>query len=161
METWNKRITARREELGISKAEFARKCGVSAPTVNDWENGDIKELSAPKLLRICEALDVDPWQLLDGKMRFKPPIREVNTPLSDEAESLIQCVLRLERHGEMARKTFAGHLTLLQLAEQNFGMHDDEVVRELHKQRQKLASHVDPLRAQKHAKRDHKAKDSH
>jgi transcriptional regulator with XRE-family HTH domain len=162
METWNKRITDRREELGLSKAEFARRCGVSAPTVNDWENGDIKELSAPKLLAICEALSVDPWELLLGKGRINAPKREVNQPLSDEAELLIQCVLRLDGLGELARKTFAGHLNLLALAEQMLGMQDAQVERELREQEQKLASHVEPLRAQKHAERaHHKAKRNH
>ncbi len=158
MDTWNKRIAARREELGISKAEFARRCSVSAPTVNDWENGDIKELSGSKLLKICEALSLDPWEVLNGRPRVNPPKREVNQPLSDEAELLIQCVLRLDSLGATASQMFAHHTSLLTLAEQMLGMQDAEVVRELHIEEQKLASHVEQLRAPQHAKRDQKAK---
>jgi transcriptional regulator with XRE-family HTH domain len=161
METWNKRIARRREELGISKAEFARRCGVSAPTVNDWENGDIKELSGPKLLKVCEALDLDPWEVVVGKPRVNPPKREVNQPLSDEAELLIQCVMHLDGLGATASQMFALHASLLRLAEPAMGMQDGEVVRELHIEEQKLASHVDPLRTHKHAKRDHKIKGSY
>lgn len=158
MDTWNKRVAARREELGLSKAEFARRCGVSAPTVNDWENGDIKELSGPKLLKICDALSLDPWEVLAGKPRVNPPIREANSPLSDEAELLIRCVARLDGLGERAAQMFAHHASLLVLAEQMMGMQDDEVVRELHIQQEELASHIDPLRTHNHAKRDHKPK---
>jgi transcriptional regulator with XRE-family HTH domain len=158
MDTWNKRVAARREELGLSKAEFARRCGVSAPTVNDWENGDIKELSGPKLLKICDALALDPWEVLAGKPRVNPPIREANSPLSDEAQLLIQCVAHLDGLGAIASQMFAHHTSLLMLAEQMLGMHDAEVVRELHIEEQRLASHVDPLRDQRHAKRDHKPK---
>src|SRR4051812_21110527 len=102
METWNKRVASRREELGLSKAEFARRCGVSAPTVNDWENGDIKELSGPKLLKICDALKLDPWEVLTGRRQLNAPIREVKSSLSDEAELLIRCVMRLDGLGSRA-----------------------------------------------------------
>jgi hypothetical protein len=131
---------------------------VSAPTVNDWENGDIKELSGPKLLKICDALALDPWEVLAGKPRVNPPIREANSPLSDEAQLLIQCVAHLDGLGAIASQMFAHHTSLLMLAEQMLGMHDAEVVRELHIEEQRLASHVDPLRDQRHAKRDHKPK---
>lgn len=154
METWNKRVAARREELGLSKAEFARRCGVSAPTVNDWENGDIKELSGPKLLKICDALRLDPWEVLTGRPQLNSPIREVKSALSDEAELLIRCVVRLDGLGYRASQMFAHHTSLLELAEQLMGMQDAEVVRELHIQEQELASHVDPLRGHNHAKRD-------
>jgi transcriptional regulator with XRE-family HTH domain len=154
METWNKRVASRREELGLSKAEFARRCGVSAPTVNDWENGDIKELSGPKLLKICDALKLDPWEVLTGRRQLNAPIREVKSSLSDEAELLIRCVMRLDGLGSRASQMFAHHTSLLELAEQMMGMQDAEVVRELHIQEQELASHVDPLRGHNHAKRD-------
>ena len=146
MDTWNKRVSARREEMGLSKAEFARRCKVSPPTVNDWENGDIKELSGPKLLAVCEALEVDPWFVVTGTSRFEPPKREANSLLSEVAQLLIQCVLRLDGLGEIGKKTLTAHLTLLSIAEQALGMQDAEVVRELHVQKQKLADHVDLAR---------------
>lgn len=139
METWNKRISARREEMGLSKSEFARRCGVSAPTVNDWENGDIKELSGPKLLKICEALSLDPWEVLAGKPRANPPKREVNQPLSDEAELLIQCVLRNDSQSDLVRKTFALHADLLNISLSQYLSHDSTTGHELLEQAEREA----------------------
>lgn len=34
--------------------------------MTDWENGNIKELTAANLLRLCEVLLCDPWWLVDG-----------------------------------------------------------------------------------------------
>ena len=114
--------------------------------------------------RVARRLESD-YGMGAGYLDQEPDDKSANTgqkaPLSNEAKLLIQCVLRLDGLGEMARKTFAGHLALLTLAEQMLGMQDTEVVRELHIEEQKLADHIDPLRAPIHAKRNHKAKGSH
>lgn len=67
MKTWNQRVTEAREKAGLDKAELARRARVSPPTVTQWESGEIKNLSAEKLLAICEATDVTPQWLLTGR----------------------------------------------------------------------------------------------
>jgi transcriptional regulator with XRE-family HTH domain len=67
METWNKRITIARKASGLSKTDFAKRVGVSNPTVTDWENGEIKKLEAENLLNICEVLSVSPRWLQFGE----------------------------------------------------------------------------------------------
>ncbi|SAL59462.1 XRE family transcriptional regulator [Caballeronia peredens] len=118
MDNWNKRIASRRQEVGLSKSEFARRCDVSAPTVNDWENGDIKRLEASNLLKICQVLDVDPWWLMFGDKTKTPNTKELR-PVSDEAERLIQCAIRFDGLGEVARRSFTLHAGLLLLSLSN------------------------------------------
>jgi transcriptional regulator with XRE-family HTH domain len=100
----------------MSKAEFARQCGVSPPTVSDWESGGIKNLEAPNLLKICEVLRVDPWWLVLGKGNFKASITEDKTPLSNEAQKLTLWVERVDALGDPARKLFVHINAALQVA---------------------------------------------
>ncbi|AQG98569.1 hypothetical protein A9R05_06775 [Burkholderia sp. KK1] len=117
MENWNKRIAIRRQEVGLSKSEFARRCEVSAPTVNDWENGDIKKLEASNLLKICQVLDVDPWWMMFGD-ESKTSKKKDFRPVSNEAERLIQCVIRFDGT-EAASKFYRLHTGLLLLSLSN------------------------------------------
>lgn len=106
MTNWNQRITEAREARGMSKADLMRACGVSAPTVTGWESGEIKTLEAGNLLKICDALRVDPWWLILGKGKFSAPNTAEKMPLSNEAQKLILWVERLDGLGEDARKFF-------------------------------------------------------
>lgn len=75
---WNRRITERRTAIGLSKAEFSRRVGVSGPTVTDWENGVIKTLAGENLLKAAAVLEVTPEWLLTGRIgktiQAAPPI---------------------------------------------------------------------------------------
>lgn len=66
MDTWHKRLTYAREKRGIKKSAFAKLVGVSAPTVTDWESGDIKMLDGVKLVSVCKVLDIQAKWLLDN-----------------------------------------------------------------------------------------------
>jgi transcriptional regulator with XRE-family HTH domain len=106
MKTWNERITEAREARQLTKAELARACEVAGATVTGWESGDIKELTALKALKICEALRVDPWWLVLGKGKFNAPNTEEKRPLTQEASKLILWVERVDGLGDPARKLF-------------------------------------------------------
>lgn len=67
METWNERLKKARVAKGINKSELARRIGISPPTVTDWERGDIQEIKADNLMRVCAALDTTPDYLLHGR----------------------------------------------------------------------------------------------
>jgi transcriptional regulator with XRE-family HTH domain len=116
MTNWNQRITEAREARQMSKADLMRACGVKAPTVTGWESGDIKTLEAGNLLKICDALKVDPWWLILGKGKFSAPNTEDKTPLSNEARKLIMWVERVDRLGDPAPKLFANINAALQVA---------------------------------------------
>ena len=53
------------EEKGMSQAEFVSRTGISQSTVSDWK---IKKNnpSSDKIMVICKALDISPYELLTG-----------------------------------------------------------------------------------------------
>lgn len=65
--TWNSRLKKARTDLAISKSELAKTVGVSAPTMTDWESGEIKKIDGENLLKLSDALGVSPRWLLWGK----------------------------------------------------------------------------------------------
>lgn len=70
------RIRQAREYAGISKAELARRCGISAAAAIQWEDGSTKSLKAESLIAICDATGVNPrWLALGkGKMAEKDSV---------------------------------------------------------------------------------------
>lgn len=136
---WHTRITEAREAKGLSKAQLARDCGVSSPTVTDWESGKIKNLDAANMLRICKILGVDPNWLVFGIP--KSPKRNEFSALSNEAQNLIKWVIQLDALGDPALKTFELHAALLQVAHDLMQEHHLDVVRELEMHEQILAPH--------------------
>ncbi|MDY7537660.1 helix-turn-helix transcriptional regulator [Undibacterium sp. RTI2.1] len=65
--SWNQRLTIARTNAQIKKSDFAKRVGVSAATVTDWEAGDIKKLDAEKMIRICQILGVSAEWLVTGR----------------------------------------------------------------------------------------------
>lgn len=53
------------EEKGMSQAEFVSRTGISQSTVSDWKTKK-NNPSADKIMVICEALDISPYELLTG-----------------------------------------------------------------------------------------------
>ena len=65
MGTWYERLTQKRKEVGLNKAQFARAAGVSSPTVTDWENGVMRP-NGDNLLKIARVLKTTPEWLMTG-----------------------------------------------------------------------------------------------
>lgn len=64
---WNDRLKAARVASGMSKSEFARAMGVSAPTVTDWERGKILTLKAENLIKAGKLLGLREGELMEGE----------------------------------------------------------------------------------------------
>lgn len=59
------------KEKGISQIEFAKRTGISQSTISDWRRKGTNP-SADKIMAICGALDVTPYELLsDGDSKNK------------------------------------------------------------------------------------------
>ena len=72
---WKERIKTRRIDQGLTVEKVAQAVGVSAATVSRWERGEIASLSADKVSRLAEILQVTPDYLMgwetppqDGKL---------------------------------------------------------------------------------------------
>ena len=51
------------EERGMSQIDFSRKTGISQSTISDWKRKKTNP-NADKILTICKALEVSPYELL-------------------------------------------------------------------------------------------------
>ena len=51
-------VAARREAIGISQADLARRCDITPPYLSQIENG-IKQPSAPVAMRLAQSLGVE------------------------------------------------------------------------------------------------------
>lgn len=157
---FHKRIRKLRKDLDLSYQAIADACGVKWQTVQQWCKDEAEGGTYPKidnLEPLARLLKTTPWYLLWGvEVGANPPIKEAKTPLSDQADELIQCVIRLDKAGDPARKTFAHHTALLRFADEITKVQDSDVVRQLLEQERLLAPHEEPIGAQRNATRKHK-----
>ena len=77
MEQWKQRLKHAREAKGLNKTEFRKLVGVSSPTVSDWEKsvdtGGIKEITGPKLVKVCQVLGITADYLYSGQEAPRQP----------------------------------------------------------------------------------------
>ncbi len=69
MTTLAERLTLAIEHAQLTKAELARRVGISAPSVNGWFSGKAKFLRGENLLAAAKALGVNETWLATGKGR--------------------------------------------------------------------------------------------
>jgi transcriptional regulator with XRE-family HTH domain len=84
---WNKRLQQARIATGISKADLAKEVQVSAPTVTDWESGEIKKIDGENLLKVCRALSVSPEWLMWGVQ---------DSAAMEEASMIASAIMRIK-----------------------------------------------------------------
>ena len=61
----SERIFAMLKERGISQKEFAIQTGIAQSTISDWKTKKTNP-AADKIMVICDALKVSPYELLTG-----------------------------------------------------------------------------------------------
>lgn len=86
--TWNDRMAVSRKATGLSKTDFSKMIGVSGATITEWENGNIKTLSAENLLRACKLMNLSPYWVLFG---------ESNGDSSVQIVEKVECVPKLSK----------------------------------------------------------------
>lgn len=59
-------IKLARQSAGLTQRQLADQTGINIRQIQKVEAGDIKlsNLTAVNYLRLCRALDLDPWQIL-------------------------------------------------------------------------------------------------
>ena len=64
-----KLIKKRRQELGMSLEDVAKKVGVGRSTVRKWEEGMIKSIKSDKLEALSDVLHLSPVELVPGRKK--------------------------------------------------------------------------------------------
>ncbi|WP_237133778.1 LexA family protein [Pseudohongiella sp. O18] len=80
MKTWHDRLNIALENSGLTKADLAKRIGVSRPTVTDWTKGNIKTISGGNAEKLSRHLGVSVTWLLTGHGAMRPnsEIGEIN-----------------------------------------------------------------------------------
>lgn len=91
------KIKKRRNELGISQKELAKKTNISPAIMSQHENGDVA-ISLSKLIEIANILDLTPNYLLDFKEKS-----EVNNSMN--INSIIDKIVKLKRNTRVNLET--------------------------------------------------------
>jgi len=106
---WNDRMRKARESLDLKRNEFARRVGVSAATVSDWESGKIKHLSSENLTKVSQVLGISPEYILSGRTaaESKPNTKgrwiDGFDLTDDQKDSVLKMVDDFEIENERAR----------------------------------------------------------
>ena len=72
-------IKTGRMELGLTLEDIAKKVGVSKPTVQRWESGDIENMRRDKIAKLAETLKMQPTELL-GWEKTEPQKKDYFVP---------------------------------------------------------------------------------
>lgn len=114
---FHKRLRKLRDASGLSYTAIADACSVKYQTVQQWAKDDGTYPKIENLEPLAGVLKTTPWFLLFGvHAAGESPNKGPLPILSDEADELIQCVLRLDGGDELSRKVFDAHKGLLLLA---------------------------------------------
>ncbi len=63
MQVWEKIFEVLKEK-GMSQREFSRRTGIPPTTVSDWKGKKVNP-NAEKIMAICHALEITPYELLE------------------------------------------------------------------------------------------------
>lgn len=66
-QTMSARLTAVREERGLSRPQLAKLIGVTRAAVNQWEDGSVANIRPPNLLKLCDVLGIEVRWLVYGE----------------------------------------------------------------------------------------------
>ena len=64
--TVGERIKYRRQELGMTQEEMAKKMGVSFQLISRYENNAVDTIHTKKLKQIADILDISAYELMEG-----------------------------------------------------------------------------------------------
>lgn len=73
LKTIGGRIKARRLELELTQVQLSKKAGIGQPAISAIEGGDTQWLRGPNLLRLANALDVDPGWIAGSTSTMRAP----------------------------------------------------------------------------------------
>lgn len=77
------------EEKGITQKEFSEQTGISQSTISDWKRKKTNP-SADKILKICETLNVTPYELLSERSNMVVDKVDYLIALNDQEAILLE-----------------------------------------------------------------------
>jgi len=99
-----KNIRRAREDQGLLVSEVARRAGLTVSGVQFVEQGKVQNPTVGTVIRIAEALGVDPGDLLRGVETAPKVVALPRTPLSDTAPEDLDALLENTRSAASSSK---------------------------------------------------------
>lgn len=111
------KIKTRRIELGLTLEEVAEKMGVSAPTIQRYESGEIQNMRRDKVKKLADALNLSPSYLMgweDQQNSTPTIIAAAGGGLTDVDERMKELLLDKQ---ELCNAIYAANLDKRQIKE--------------------------------------------
>ena len=97
------------EKNGISQKDFSDSTGISQSTISDWKRKKTNP-SADKILKICETLNVTPYELLSEKDYITDDKIDYYVALNDEEGFVLETFRNLPNR---QKEKVIGYMTAL------------------------------------------------
>ena len=91
-------IKARRKELGLTLEEVGKIVGVSKTTIQRWESGEIKNQRRDKIVKLAQALQMTPAQLMgwaETDVDLSSSLSQSNPSVNGQLENLFHEIQQL------------------------------------------------------------------
>lgn len=91
-------IRARRKELGLTLEEVGQIVGVSKTTIQRWESGEIKNQRRDKIVKLAQALQTTPAQLMgwaETDTDLSSSLPQSNSNVNGQLENLFHEIQQL------------------------------------------------------------------
>jgi transcriptional regulator with XRE-family HTH domain len=117
--TWHDRLKATRLAARLSRREVAEMCAVAPATVQDWEDGRIKRLTAGNAMTVSERLGINLDWLIHGT---GPATRPPSTSgIVDDQKKDIELILSIVSEIKQ-RQIFEAIRMLVAVSDENFDL---------------------------------------
>lgn len=90
MESWNERLRAAMNRKGLSAADLVRATGISGAGIKKWIDGVTVEPKYRDVTRACQALDISPIWLMEGRGE-SVPLKPSETAIIDKVDLKGSC----------------------------------------------------------------------
>lgn len=97
------------KEKGISQKEFSIATGISQSTISDWKTKKNNPAS-DKILKICEVLEVSPYELLSDEGDNKTAIEPVDYLAVSKGTDLYELVIKTKQLPDAQIKRVLGYV---------------------------------------------------
>lgn len=98
------------QEKGMSQKEFSERTGISQSTISDWKRKKTNP-SVDKVLKICEVLQISPYELLDEEESLEDEGSvSYDIVLSRDEKMIVECY---RNFASAQRERLLGYLNAL------------------------------------------------
>ena len=112
MKTVSDRIFELLKEKKMSQKEFAKRTGIAESSISDWKRKRTNPVS-DKILIICEALEVTPYELLSGAEHTGNRSRDNDTYIISKGTELGMLVESYQKLDTDLQKRLIGYMEAL------------------------------------------------